>query len=118
MLWNMFKDKEPDEVSLGNIFDAARYGDNGVADIVDKAVYTLANAVRSVIHIVDPCKIVLYGSIFENDYYLSKLLAEIREGVDAGHGTVVEKSTLNNKLDRSAPGILAIEEFFAKGGTK
>lgn len=118
VLWNMFKDKEPDEVSLGNIFDAARYGDNGVADIVDKAVYTLANAVRSVIHIVDPCKIVLYGSIFENDYYLSKLLAEIREGVDAGHGTVVEKSTLNNKLDRSAPGILAIEEFFAKGGTK
>ena len=118
VLWNMFKDGDLSKVSLENIFDAARYGDKGVADIVDNAVYTLANAIRSVIHIVDPCRIVLYGSIFENDYYLSKLLAEIREGVDAGHGTVVEKSARNVALECSAPGILAVEDFFAKGGTK
>lgn len=118
VLWNMFKDRDLNEVTLSNIFDAARYGDKGVADIVDKAVYTLAGAIRSVIHIVDPCRIVLYGSIFENDYYLSKLLAEIREGVDAGHGTAVEKSTLNGTLECAAPGILAIEDFFAKGGSK
>ena len=118
VLWNMFRDKDLNTLELDNIFDAARYGDQAVADIVDNAVCILANAIKGVIHIVDPCKIVLYGDIFENDYYLSKLLAEIREGVDSGHGTVVGKSARNAALECSAAGVLAVEDFFARGGTR
>lgn len=118
VLWNMLKGKNSGEMTLDNIFDAARYGDQGVADIVDKAVYEMAAALKSVIYIVDPGKIVFHGEIFQNSYYLAKLLAEIREGVDSGHGVVVEKSAHNCCLDRSAAGILAVEAFFAAGGTK
>lgn len=118
ILWNTLKGKNPQELGLENIFDAARYGDQGVADIVDRAVYEMASALKSVIYIVDPGKIVFYGEIFENPYYLSKLLAEIREGVDSGHGVSVEKSAHNCTLERSAAGILAVEEFFARGGAK
>lgn len=118
VLWNALRGKDPGELTLDSIFDAARYGDQGVADIVDRAVYEMANALKSVIYIVDPGKIVFYGEIFENSYYLSKLLAEIGEGVDSGHGVVVEKSAHNCYLERSAAGILAVEDFFARGGTR
>lgn len=118
VLWNTLKGKKPEELSLDDIFDAARYGDQGVADIVDRAVYEMASALKSVIYIVDPGKITLYGKIFENPYYLSKLLAEIREGVDSGHGVVVEKSVCTDGMEHSSAGILAVEEFFARGGTR
>ena len=118
VLWNMLKGKRPEELSLNDVFDAARYGDQGVAEIVDRAVYEMASALKSVIYIVDPGKITLYGEIFDNPYYLSKLLAEIREGVDSGHGVVVDKSACTGGLEHSSAGILAVEEFFARGGTR
>lgn len=108
--------KSLQELSLEDIFDAARYGDQGVAEIVDNAVYALAAGLKGVVYLVDPGKIVLYGKIFDNPYYLAKLLAELGEGVDAGHGVVVEKSARNGYLEGSAAGILAVEDFFARGG--
>ena len=116
VLWNMSRGKDPDKLSLDNVLDAARYGDEGVAAIVDKAVLVLGNALKSVIYILDPGKIVLYGRMFENSYYLSKLIAEVREGVDAGHSVAVEKSQYNCTLERIAAGVLAVEDFLDKGG--
>lgn len=116
VLWNMSRGKDPDKLSLDNVLDAARYGDEGVAAIVDKAVLVLGNALKSVIYILDPGKIVLYGRMFENSYYLSKLIAEVREGVDAGHSVAVEKSQYNCSLERIAAGVLAVEDFLDKGG--
>lgn len=116
VLWNMSRGKEPSQLSLDNVLDAARYGDEGVAAIVDKAVLVLGNALKSVIYILDPGKIVLYGRMFENSYYLSKLIAEVREGVDAGHSVAVEKSQYNCTLERIAAGVLAVEDFLDKGG--
>lgn len=116
VLWNMSRGKEVSQLSLDNILDAARYGDDGVGAIVDRAVLTLGNALKSVIYILDPGKIVLYGKMFENSYYLSKLIAEVREGVDAGHSVAVEKSQYNCTLENTAAGILAVEDFFGKGG--
>jgi len=116
VLWNMSRGKEPSQLSLDNVLDAARYGDERVAAIVDKAVLVLGGALKSVIYILDPGKIVLYGRMFENSYYLSKLIAEVREGVDAGHSVAVEKSQYNCTLENIAAGVLAVEDFLDKGG--
>ena len=116
VLWNMSRGKEPSQLSLDNVLDAARYGDERVAAIVDKAVLVLGGALKSVIYILDPGKIVLYGRMFENSYYLSKLIAEVREGVDAGHSVSVEKSQYNCTLENIAAGVLAVEDFLDKGG--
>ena len=115
VLWNMSRG-EPEKISIDNVLDAASYGDEGVAEIVDKAVLVLGNALKSVIYILDPGKIVLYGRMFENSYFLSKLIAEVREGVDAGHSIAVEKSQYNCTLERIAAGVLAVEDFLDKGG--
>ena len=104
---------EPD---LEDVFEAARSGDGEVAALVDRAVETLAAALKGVIYAFDPGKIVLYGRMFENPYYLSKLIAEMREGVDSGHNVPIEKSRLNHKLEDKAAGLLSVEEFFDRGG--
>ena len=115
---NSCREKGRENLSMEDILTAARNGDNGVATVVDQAVSALGNALKSVIYLIDPGKIVLYGGIFENPYYLSRLLSEMREGVDSGHVTVVEKSRLNHQLEDKAAGLLAVQRFFDNGGIR
>ena len=103
-------------LDLEDVFEAARSGDGEIAALVDRAAETLAAALKGVIYALDPGKIVLYGRMFENPYYLSKLIAEMREGVDSGHNVPIEKSRLNHKLEDKAAGLLSVEDFFEKGG--
>jgi len=116
VLWNMSIGKSPEQLTLDNVLDAARYGDKGVCAILDRAVYALAGALKTVIYLVDPGKIVLYGRMFENTYYLSKLMAEMREGVDSGRNVIIEKCPYNDILENTAAGVLAVEDFFDRGG--
>ena len=116
VLWRIARSRGADALTLDDIFEAARSGDADVAALVDRAVVTLAAALKGVIYAMDPGKIVLYGQMFENPYYLSKLIAEMREGVDSGHGVPIEKSRLNHKLEDKAAGLLAVQDFFDKGG--
>ena len=116
VLWKMVQNKKPEELTLDDVLDAARYGDAGVGAIVDRAVLTLGGALKCVLYMVDPGKIVLYGKLFENSYYLSRLMAETREGVDTRHSLVLEKSKYNGYLEPVAAGILAVEHYFDKGG--
>ena len=116
VLWKLSHSGEKKDLSVDEILNAARNGDNGVATVVDRAVSALGSALKSVIYLTDPGKIVLYGGIFENPYYLSRLLSEMREGVDSSHVTVVEKSRYNHQLENKAAGLLAVQRFFENGG--
>lgn len=119
VLWNMAKGKTAEEIDINDVLEAARRGDDGVAQVVDRAVSTLGSALKTVIYTVDPEKIVLYGRVFENSYYLSKLMTEMSEGMDSGHdGVVIEKSPYNQALETKAAGILMVEEFFNNGGMR
>ena len=103
-------------MTLEDVFEAARSGDGEIAALLDRAAVTLAAALKGVIYTLDPGKIVLYGRMFENPYYLSKLIAEMREGVDSGHNVPIEKSRLNHKLEDRAACLLVVEDFFSRGG--
>lgn len=116
VLWKLCQERGLENLTVDDILNAARNGDNGVATVVDNAVNALGSALKSVIYLTDPGKIVLYGGIFENPYYLSRLLSEMREGVDSGHITVVEKSIYNHRLENKAAGLLAVQRFFENGG--
>ena len=98
------------------IMEAALSGDEGIGLLVDKAVKTLADALKSVIYLIDPGKIVLYGRMFDNPYYLSRLLGEMRLGVDTRHEVTIEKSPYNHQLEQKAACLLAVEAFFDNGG--
>mgnify|MGYP004479612553 CR=1 FL=1 len=80
------------------------------------AVEALAQALKSVIYLIDPGKIVLYGHLFDNSYYLARFMAEMREGVDSRHNVPIEKSRYNQTLENSAAGLLMVEKFFELGG--
>ena len=116
VLWNLWRGKKPDQLSVDDVFRAAASGDEGAAAIVDRAVIALGSAVKAVIYLVDPGKIVLYGRMFENEYYLSRLLSELREGVDSRHTVTVEKSRYNHQLEDKAAPLLAVQDFFDRGG--
>ena len=95
---------------------AAQNGDEEIAKLVETAITALAAALKSVIYTLDPGKLVLYGRMFENPYYLTKLMAEMREGVDSRHNVPIEKSRYNQTLENSAAGLLMVEKFFELGG--
>ena len=118
VLWNLWRGKKPDQLSVDDVFRAAASGDDGAATIVDRAVIALGSAVKAVIYLVDPGKIVLYGRMFENEYCLSRLLSELREGVDSRHTVTVEKSRYNHQLEDKAAPLLAVQDFFDRGGIR
>ncbi len=116
VLWNICKGRDVSEITIDDVFNAAQSGDFEVAQLVDTAIAALASALKSVIYTLDPGKLVLYGRMFENPYYLTKLMAEMREGVDSGHNIPIEKSLYNQTLENSAAGLLMVESFFEAGG--
>ena len=116
LLEAMLRGKAPESLSVGQVLEAARNGDAAVAALVDRAVGCLAAALKSVIYVIDPEKIVLYGRLFENSYYLARLKAELRVGVDAGHNVTVEKSRYNERLEPCAAALLVVQTFLEKGG--
>ena len=117
-LWKIKEKKGREELSLSDIFSAAQNGDAAVGEIVDRAAEALASALKSVIYLVDPGRIVLYGRMFDEPYYLSRLIAEMQEGVDSGHAVEVKKSAWNQQLEKKAAGLVAVEEFFNQGGIR
>ena len=116
VLWHILKSREDGELMLDDVFEAAHSGDAEIAALLDRAVTTLAAALKGVIYTFDPGKIVLYGRLFDDPSYLSRLSAEMRVGVDSGHSVPIEKSRLNHKLEDKAAGLLVVEDFFDKGG--
>ncbi len=115
VLWRMCKDKSTDEVDINDVLNAASSGDEEIAEIVDKAVLALCNALKNLIYIVDPEKIILYGRLFENSYYLSKMMAEMRENMGMSYNVIIEKSRYNLCLEDRAGGMVALDHFLSNG---
>ncbi len=118
VLWKLRGEHESGELTLDDVLNAACSGDMGAAEIVDTAVGALGGTLKSLIYLVDPGKIVLYGRMFDNPYYLSRLLTELREGVDGGHDVKVEISPYNHQLEDKAASLLAVDDFFKNGGIR
>ena len=116
LLYKRMAGREIDDMSLQDVLDSAAGGERATASIVGRSITALAQALKSVIYIIDPEKIVLYGHLFENAYFLDHFIAEMREGVDSGHDVSVEKSRCNLKLEDAAAGLLVIQKFIDEGG--
>ncbi|MBR0081149.1 MAG: ROK family transcriptional regulator [Clostridia bacterium] len=116
LLWQLCGG-ERKRVTTALVLDAARGGDHGASQIVDRAVHALGDALKSAIYLLDPAKILLYGDIFEHPYYLSRLTSEMDYGMDPAHTAPIEKSRYNGKLEDKAAGILVAEQFLKNGGS-
>lgn len=103
-------------VTTACVLDAARGGDAGAAGIADRAAEALSDALKSVVYLLDPGKLVLYGEIFEHPYFSSRLSAEMDVGVDAAHAAPMEISRFNGRLEPCAAGLLFTIHFYKNGG--
>ena len=103
-------------VTAALVLSAAQMGDAGASKIADRAAEALAGALKSVVYLLDPGKIILYGEIFEHPYFLSRLSAEMLVGVDAAHAVPMEKSRFNGQLEQKAAGLLYTIHFYRNGG--
>lgn len=115
LLWKL-TNGDRDAVTTALVLDAARGGDAGAAKIADRAAEALADALKSVVYLLDPGKIILYGGIFEHPYFMSRLSAEMDVGVDAAHAAPMEKSRFNGRLEPLAAGLLYTIHFYKNGG--
>ena len=73
-------------------------------------------ALKAVVYLVDPSRIVLYGRMFDHPYLLSRLLGEMQQGVAAGHVVKIEKCSRNHQLDHYAAPLLSVTACFENGG--
>ena len=104
-------------ITLTDVLDSAANGDAGAAYIVDRGVRALGQALKSALYIIDPQRVVLYGSLFEHRGFLARLMAEMAQGLDRDHADIpIEKSAYNGLLDPAAAGILSVNRFFDAGG--
>ena len=116
LLWRAFQDRDAEELTVFDVLTAASNGDEGASAIVDQAIQALGMAIKALIYLVDPGKIILYGSLFEDPYYLFRLSSELQEGVDMRHNVAIEKSRYNMQLEDNAACLLAIQDFIDNGG--
>lgn len=105
-----------EEITVPLIMDAAQQGDSQVDAIVQSAANRFASAIKSVIYTVDPERVILYGSIFELEYYYKCLQSKMRVGLDMIDKDYAVKSSFNLMLEDKAACIIAVETFFANGG--
>lgn len=118
VFYQIVQQKTPENVTVEDVFHAARNGDGPLQDIVDRAVSTLGLALKGVIYLVDPRRITLYGRMFEDPYYLTRLMSEMSEGVDRSHHVTVAKSAYNHQLENRSACLIAVMKFFEQGGIR
>ena len=116
LLWREFQNRDTAELTEFDVLKAASSGDEGASAIVDQAIQALGMAIKALIYLVDPGKIILYGTLFEDPYYLSRLISELQEGVDLRHDVVIGKSRFNRQLEDKAACLLAVQAFMDNGG--
>ena len=116
LLYKMTENMPKEDITIDLVLEAARRGDRGTADIVNRAIYTLTNSLKTVIYTVDPEKVILYGRMFENSYYLAKLVAALKVGFDGESEPIVEKSEFNLTLEDRAAAIVILDRYFENGG--
>ncbi len=116
ILWRQHLAQPDRPLDVEDVLSAAAGGDPGAAEIVDRAVIALGSALKGVVYLLDPEKIVLYGRMFDHPYFLSRLSGEMQEGMDGSHAAALEKSRYNRQLDRAAAPLLAVSAWLENGG--
>lgn len=103
-------------VTLKTVMEAAQKGDVKVKALVENAVNMFSFVLKGIIYMIDPQQVVLYGRLFENDYYLKLLFCSLKNDVDRNVESIVRKSNMNMMLNDNHACILAIQKFIDNGG--
>lgn len=108
-----------DNISIGNIFEAAFSGDEKERAIIKQVAVYMAVAISNAVSLCDPQKVILYGKTFRYEQFLNEIKDIMKEMVlvdDLDEFITISK--LNHKENYIGGVALAIREFFYNvGGT-
>ena len=116
IFWALTREKAPEDVTIEDVLQAAERGDAAINALLDRAVTALGDVVKTLVYLVDPGAIVLYGRMFDNAACLSRLLREIEKGIDGRHRVRIERSPYNHRLEDKAAGLLVVDAYMNDGG--
>ncbi|SHE93526.1 ROK family transcriptional regulator [Caloramator proteoclasticus] len=113
------------EITSGNINDinkdtvlmAYELKDDLVVEIVDEALYYFCLSLENYISLLDPSRIILYGSMFEKDIIIEKIKNIFVEKIK--DDAVIEKlqrSQNNGQLEKIGPISIVVDRFISNGG--
>lgn len=116
LLWELHAAHGGGPLTLEEILLAAERGDPALAALIDRALTALSDALKALIYVIDPEKLVLYGQLFESPWLLAQLRGKMRDGMDPAHRVLPEVSPYNHRLESRAAPLLMVEAFFESGG--
>jgi predicted NBD/HSP70 family sugar kinase len=106
-----------EEINIVNIYKAAELGDLPVCECIRKATKYIASAIYNAVSIYDPSKVILYGKVFENDFFMNEFTTAIQSLLSVEYPKdLVTLSRLNRKHDFIAGTAIALREFFYNTG--
>lgn len=103
----------PENINMQHVINAYAAKDPAVIAAVDRSIFYLALAIKNVICIFDPQKVVLYGELFENPAFRQKIHAQLAHFSDTEK---VNFSHYNLQLETLGPATTIIQYFFQNGG--
>ena len=85
-------------MTIEDVLQAAERGDAAIDALLDRAVTALGDVVKTLVYLVDPGAIVLYGRMFDNAACLSRLLRE--EGESRGLTVRIQREDIFEAMHR------------------
>lgn len=92
--------------------------DSAVKKILDRAADELAKVIRNAIIMLDVQKLVLHGTVFHSAYFMGRLTASVNfDSRYSNLGHLLAITSQDTDLDMVCSPILAIKDFFGRGGS-
>ncbi len=109
-------DGDKSKITIEIALKAVRLGDEKIANIFKTGVMAFANTLSNAIRLIDVKKIILYGKIFESEFYTNMLFDELLHyKISKNSLNSIDVSRYNCKLEAVAAPVLAIRNFIKSG---
>lgn len=104
-------------INKDTVLMAYELKDNKVTEIVDEALYYFSVSLENYISLLDPSRIILYGSMFEKDLVIDKIKNIFIDKVkDYSVIEKLQRSKHNGHLEEIGPISIIVDRFISNGG--
>lgn len=112
-------DGDKNKLTFDNLVLAARRGDFGSSRVIETAITKLSEVLLFSIHLLDIPRVVFYGNIFENKYFMEQLKRRLcTTELLSINEDMFETVNMDSKLDVKAAPVLAVKHYFNVGGKR
>lgn len=109
-------DGDASKIDIEIAVESFHAGDQLVVEIFERAAYFFAMALKNVVTLNYPERIVMYGRLMEDEKFWGMFQHQLHKFVGEDGARKVTISRYNLQLETKGPATVAISHFFASGG--